>query len=76
MKLIIAGNHSQYEMWKRDNPDEHGIEVRNDRMIRGIHFCGKDVIRYGTYYCRKDLDDIKVHLIARARCCHEKLEDL
>ena len=61
IKLILAGNYRQFLDWCK----EEGVDPRT-RSIRYIHDVHSilgmrdyEVIRYGTYYERKDFNDIE-----------------
>ena len=65
MKFVIAGSHHQFEHWLRENNlnRQDAIECSSVDRFRGITILPTDeIIRYGTWYDRSDLDEIEEDL--------------
>lgn len=65
IQYIIAGNHSQYMTWLSKQKDIHCQYVGGPDILRGIR--DPHGVFIGTWYERKDMDDILMQLVVASR---------
>ena len=65
IQYIIAGNHSQYMTWLSKQKDIHCQYVGGPDILRGIE--NPHGVFIGTWYERKDIQEILARLLATSR---------
>ena len=62
---VMAGNIKEFRYWQRQNPEVNGVYVDHPNTIRGRVFTG--IIKYGTWYAKKDAHEMEVEISSRIR---------
>jgi hypothetical protein len=61
MKIILAGNRAEFwewQKWTRTGPRE-AIYMVSAQSVRGYSIRPGDLVRVGTWYQRRDLEDLE-----------------
>lgn len=65
--LLLAGNYEQFLSWRREHPGVEARYLSRAEQLLGLDFRTVQVVRYGTWYARWDIDRIMVEIEYRER---------